>query len=293
MSDPAKSPVKPTLDDLFAVKRAERPDEAFWHDFERGLRQKQLAAIVLPRPWWHAPSLWARKAAPYGGFAAAAAALALAFTTLRSPVEFDGRTATLAVSEQRRAAEAAAVGDARGVNLPDRTLATKAVETPASAALVAANDTKTESSVAQAVSDGARAAKIADATSSSLATPTVTVAQVGTDAPPAAAVDSVGFGVEPVRVETLVIAPVVALAEGHELVPAAADGLVIEPPAVLQTRHDRVLAKALEDTEALAADDRSLAQVRERVVHRLADGEELYASITRVGVSGDRLSLKF
>jgi hypothetical protein len=54
-----------------------------------------------------------------------------------------------------------------------------------------------------------------------------------------------------------------------------------------------VLAKALEDTEALAADDRSLAQVRDRVVHRLADGDELYASITRVGVSGDRLSLKF
>jgi hypothetical protein len=108
-----------------------------------------------------------------------------------------------------------------------------------------------------------------------------------------AAVDSAGFGLEPVRVETSVVAPLVALAQEPELVPAAADVLVIEPPAVLQTRHDRVLAKALEDTEALAADDRSLAQVRDRVVHRLADGDELYASITRVGVSGDRLSLKF
>jgi hypothetical protein len=67
--------------------------------------------------------------------------------------------------------------------------------------------------------------------------------------------------------------------------------LVIEPPAVIHTRHDRLLAKALEDTPG--DEDRSLAQVRERVVHRLADGEELYASITRVGVSADRLSLKF
>jgi hypothetical protein len=285
MSDPAKCPVKPTLDDLFAVKRAERPDETFWRDFERGLRQKQLAAIVLPRPWWHAPSLWARKAAPYGGFAAAAAALALAFTTLRTPVAFDGRAVTRAVSEQRGAAESAAVGDARGVEAPERTVAAKAVETPAAAALVAANGTISEPAVARAVPNDA-------ATSSGLATPTVALAQVGTDAP-AAAVDSAGFGLEPVRVETSVVAPLVALAQEPELVPAAADVLVIEPPAVLQTRHDRVLAKALEDTEALAADDRSLAQVRDRVVHRLADGDELYASITRVGVSGDRLSLKF
>jgi hypothetical protein len=292
MSDPAKGPVKPTLDDLFAVKRAERPDETFWRDFERGLRQKQLAAIVLPRPWWHAPSLWARKAAPYGGFAAAAAALALAFTTLRTPVAFEGRTVTRAVSEQRGAAESAAVGDARSVEAPERTVAAKAVETPAAAASVAANDTMSEPAVARAVPNDARAAQIAAATSSGLATPTVAVAQVGTDAP-AAAVDSAGFSVKPVRVETLVVAPLVALAQEPELVPAAADVLVIEPPAVLQTRHDRVLAKALEDTEALAADDRSLAQVRDRVVHRLADGDELYASITRVGVSGDRLSLKF
>jgi hypothetical protein len=285
MSDPAKGTVKPTLDDLFAVKRAERPDETFWREFERGLRQKQLAAIVLPRPWWHAPSLWARKAAPYGGFAAAAAALALAFTTLRAPVAFDGRAVTRAVSEQRGAAESAAVGDARGVEAPERTVAAKAVETPAAAALVAANGTISEPAVARAVPNDA-------ATSSGLATPTVAVAQVGTDAP-AAAVDLAGFGLEPVRVETSVVAPLVALAQEPELVPAAADVLVIEPPAVLQTRHDRVLAKALEDTEALAADDRSLAQVRDRVVHRLADGDELYASITRVGVSGDRLSLKF
>jgi hypothetical protein len=285
MSDHAKGTVKPTLDDLFAVKRAERPDETFWREFERGLRQKQLAAIVLPRPWWHAPSLWARKAAPYGGFAAAAAALALAFTTLRAPVAFDGRAVTRAVSEQRGAAESAAVGDARGVEAPERTVAAKAVETPAAAALVAANGTTSEPAVARAVPNDA-------ATSSGLATPTVAVAQVGTDAP-AAAVDLAGFGLEPVRVETSVVAPLVALAQEPELVPAAADVLVIEPPAVLQTRHDRVLAKALEDTEALAADDRSLAQVRDRVVHRLADGDELYASITRVGVSGDRLSLKF
>ncbi len=41
-----------TLEDLLRVKRAEQPPAEFWADFERGMRSKQLAAIVEPRPWW-------------------------------------------------------------------------------------------------------------------------------------------------------------------------------------------------------------------------------------------------
>ena len=41
-----------TLEDLLRVKRAEQPPAEFWAEFERGLRTKQLAAIVEPRPWW-------------------------------------------------------------------------------------------------------------------------------------------------------------------------------------------------------------------------------------------------
>ncbi len=41
-----------TLEDLLRVKRAEQPPAEFWTQFEQGLRTKQLAAIVEPRPWW-------------------------------------------------------------------------------------------------------------------------------------------------------------------------------------------------------------------------------------------------
>lgn len=41
-----------TLEDLLRVKRAEQPPAEFWAEFEQGLRAKQLAAIVEPRPWW-------------------------------------------------------------------------------------------------------------------------------------------------------------------------------------------------------------------------------------------------
>ena len=42
-----------TLEQLLRLKRAEQPSEEFWHRFERELHQKQLAALVEKRPWWH------------------------------------------------------------------------------------------------------------------------------------------------------------------------------------------------------------------------------------------------
>lgn len=47
-----KTPARPTLDDLLRLKRNERPGTEFWGEFERGLREKQLAALVRqPRGW--------------------------------------------------------------------------------------------------------------------------------------------------------------------------------------------------------------------------------------------------
>jgi hypothetical protein len=54
MPDRPSSPLpKVTLEDLLRLKRAERPPPAFWTEFERDLRQKQLAALVERRSWWH------------------------------------------------------------------------------------------------------------------------------------------------------------------------------------------------------------------------------------------------
>jgi len=45
-----KPPV--TVEDLLRFKRSEQPPPEFWNDFDRELRAKQLAAIVEPRRWW-------------------------------------------------------------------------------------------------------------------------------------------------------------------------------------------------------------------------------------------------
>lgn len=70
MKLPHQRPV--TVEDLLRLKRAERPPEAFWADFDRGLRAKQLAALLPRRPWWQrwAESrfwpAWGRLALPLG-----------------------------------------------------------------------------------------------------------------------------------------------------------------------------------------------------------------------------------
>ncbi len=44
-----------SVEDLLHVKRAERPPPEFWAKFESELRQRQLAALVERRSWWHGP----------------------------------------------------------------------------------------------------------------------------------------------------------------------------------------------------------------------------------------------
>jgi hypothetical protein len=72
---------KVTVEDLLHLKRAERPAAEFWSRFETELRQKQLAALLEKRPWWHGPALMMRRAMiPVG---AALAVGTVAFVTTR------------------------------------------------------------------------------------------------------------------------------------------------------------------------------------------------------------------
>lgn len=50
MNHESKRPI--TIEDLLRLKRAERPPADFWNQFDRQLRAKQLAALVVRRPWW-------------------------------------------------------------------------------------------------------------------------------------------------------------------------------------------------------------------------------------------------
>ena len=43
---------KVSLEDLLRIKRAERPDEAFWNRFDKELHERTLQALVKKDPWF-------------------------------------------------------------------------------------------------------------------------------------------------------------------------------------------------------------------------------------------------
>ena len=74
---------KISLEDLLAVKRAERPPAEFWDNFQQEFHVRQRAAAVEPKRWWFVlPRIFAgmaRYQMPMG----AAAVLAVTFLSFR------------------------------------------------------------------------------------------------------------------------------------------------------------------------------------------------------------------
>jgi hypothetical protein len=102
---------KVTIEDLLRLKRAERPAAGFWADFERELRQKQLAALLEKRPWWQElPHFLVRRAyIPIG--ATAILALTLVSVKYYLPAQLaqgEGSAPGLAVAARHKAATTAA-----------------------------------------------------------------------------------------------------------------------------------------------------------------------------------------
>lgn len=304
-----ESRVQPTLEDLLRLKRAERPDAAFWQDFERGMRQKQLAAIIEPRPWWLGLALLSRRIGPVGLPISAGAAAMLALVAMRvSPA--GGLTQIVPASSPEPAAVAVA---ASPVSVAPATKPVAKMEASSASSVVARNTTP-DVAVAKA-RPSALSAERPSASSPALAAATVPAAPAKTSvsdvqtAVPQASRDAVAasLGSQATSIET-VAAPVPVIATA--LVPPAdpveatpdsgadtfaglgsviqSDGSLDVAATGLNPRQARLLASATE-----VAEGKSLAPVRERVLHRLVDDEARYASISRLGVNADRLSLKF
>lgn len=108
-----QQPSKLTLENLLELKRCERPPEAFWDQFDARLREKQLAALIPVESGW---SRW------FGGFGrvakfglplAAAAAVAVAFVTINRQV-WQGSTVSVdsAAATEREVSSATQTGGA-------------------------------------------------------------------------------------------------------------------------------------------------------------------------------------
>jgi hypothetical protein len=302
---------KPTLEELLRLKRAERPDGAFWAQFERDLRQRQLVEIIEPRPWWHSIALLAQRRGVGAGMGAGAlAALALGWGGLgsqlaqRNPGELALSPQVGDVSAQPLGAVDNAVRDEQALaEVAGRFSADGNAERFERLATSYAADATSEAGVTEVQSSGLPGRAETDALGAFGPAPFAElVAKGGASTAPKLADGQGRFlasasAAQPRLAEasfapegSFAAQPAQSFSSGEvEAWPGARD--VAARPA---NRQERLLATiALREEPAADAATRPLGHVRERVAHRLADDEALYASVTRLGLSADRLSVRF
>jgi len=310
-SSESSSP-KPSLESLLRLKRAERPDEAFWTDFEVGMRQKQLAAIVEPKPWWLGVSLGLRRFSIPALVVTSGAAALLAFTVVRnsSPVTDSGFTiaavSTITAEVNASRASFAATSPAPSVELnplgeiaPEILPAADLVQVASAEilmpvesgnGLVSALEIDTQALLAN---NEATAAPLREFEAGPFA-----LGLTGRD------FASVSWTNESVSrqdedfvnlasMQTMDLASKSPLVAGSGSAVSGVEKAILSDVVVgaLGSRFERLLSA---DASKVAADaDGSLIQVRDRVLHHLGREEDLYASVSRLGLGGDRLSLRF
>ncbi len=276
-----RPPAKVTLEDLLHLKRAERPAPEFWSGFERQLRTKQLAAIIDKRPWWNSlprsVMRMARWSIPVGAAAAAVVTVALVSRPARAP-------APLAIAQAMSPTPAKqssvtflttqpAVSMSRAESARDVTRTAKAMEESSAApAIVAAADAISPEQLARLLTGLGQGSFVDSAhdseasLSAELASSASVMGHVSTE------VAATG---EPAVSQTV--------DEGE---PTQAVTRVV---SARDTRRRQLLAEAHAGSFDNNAD---VVRSRERSVRRLAE-RQLNDSISRIGLGGNNVSLKF
>ncbi len=248
---------KPTLEEVLRLKRAERPGPEFWVGFERELRQKQLTALVEKRRWWHGlPLVLSRRVyLPVG--ATAVVAFALVAVRFNSPANYVGTANTAPRIE---------AADPEVEILP---------------ATVVAALQQDQSEVSAINRENAPVAEVAVA-------PAEVVAALENNSPSARSI-AANFA----RLEQSEPELVQAVIGKSLSLPARMQSVAMldpEPAAVTQsTPRYRLIARYAD--RVLSPKPEAPDLVRQHLARRL--GDDLDDDFSRIGLGGDRVSLKF
>lgn len=289
MTQPEHSePNKVTIEQLLRLKRAERPSPEFWTRFEQDLRAKQLAAIIEKRPWWislrlpQAGRMLARFQVPVG----AAAVLALSFVVVR-----EYRPAA-SVPGADTSVEVAATVPMAPVH--EQVVRGVVVTTAKSAPLAVSSRVTSEAdAAAPAASMGTGelmamipwAAPRSDSQSEAETSPVIgelTQVHFASAINPGADHDFGGrVELDPAGVSAAVLASDEASAPVR-----------VSPVSPREVRRNRILSTLMVADNSSEAEPSRMTQVREVIASSL-DEDRLYDSVRRIGMGGDRLTLKF
>lgn len=259
-----------TLEDLLRVKRAERPPVEFWSEFEREMRAKQLAAIVGPRPWWAPLIRIGSRLAHYQVPAGAAAILALSFITLN-------HYRTTEVPSSDGSAAAMAIEPAVATELIVAA-ARPQLATPApSHAQLDENYSSEELTAVEVASTGRAAHRVPLLEELAEPEPSPSARAIAANLAAAQAADPhilnevFGSGVANVTMAERPRDPLARVSSPSE------------------SRRSRLLASALPVAAGYSEMEMGSS---DRVVRRLTE-DRLYDTISRIGVRGDRVAIKF
>jgi len=282
---------KVTLEDLLRLKRAERPSPEFWTRFEEDLRVKQLAAIVEKRPWWctlrlpQAGRMLARFQVPLG----AAGILTLGLATLATY-----RSESVSTFSTPASPVVAAV-----VREP--------TAQPAAAPVLVAEAAHVQPASMAGVAEPAP--RIVEASPVPAAASTELTAMIPwgiaqSETPPASAILPLSVqtdetGLEGAPMSALASTALLDNSRGLEarVLPARLAVAQEKPPAPANTsprelRRTRLMAGLVLADNSDGPDNARVSHGRELVTSGLNE-DQLYDSVHRVGLGGDRLTLKF
>ncbi|MFH1498221.1 MAG: hypothetical protein ABII82_10395 [Verrucomicrobiota bacterium] len=300
---------KPTLEELLRLKRAERPQPEFWQQFDSELRRKQLAATIEPKPWWLGLTILSRKLAPVGLPVGAAAALTLAavsYQTIGWAPAADDTNAPALAADLHLPAHPPAVA----ANPPSTPPAAETADVPSpmdglageAPVMVAESAPVTEPTTANTAQSRELGVTVAsllpgvglhrgDALQPA-GNPTVSQRFIA-DNLAAAQKANPGLSLFPgidLSLDRLMSGAVLAGVADTKAPSVAVEATADQPVPEMSPRNARLLAlvKSAEDSEAAMV----AANIAREQAGRLND-DILYASATRLGVGGDRLSIKF
>jgi hypothetical protein len=282
---PDRNTSQVTLEQLLRLKRAERPAPEFWHQFEREMRVKQLAAIVEPRPWWAPFIRIGTKVARYQLPVGATAILALTFLTVQ---EYQQPSA---LDAQYSPSSAITKID----TMPGPSVAVTLPETHADNDALTPTDSSSANNGSAAILSSRPTAMATADQDVSVLVPMLTGGSALQDAySPAARV--IAANLAAVKANTPELVQMVERASGMEaLISPRTKSQLVDPLARVKTstdsrRSSRLLASALPAVNYAAED--SSRGLNNRVDRSLTE-ERLYDSISRFGVKADRVAIKF
>lgn len=290
-------PNRVTLEELLRVKRAERPSAEFWSRFEQDLRAKQLAAIIEPRPWWlklRLPQV-ARVVGRYQMPVGAAAALALGFIVVREYRPAANTAPDVAVSASlAQPVETVVTAEGPVASSAEVASISEPVAAVPSVAAASVETTPVYTADPSPVGPGALLAMIP------WAAPQQSVdAETASPASALGELPQVYFAseIKPTREHhfegSVEVAPMLVSApveqSATETEPPVAEVMPVSPREV---RRNHILSSLVVADNSSESDRAVLVQAREVVANSLTD-DRLYDSVRRLGMGGDRLTLKF